>query len=46
MPLFFPLLLMNSSYGKIFKSNFLKQNDAFRPTVKFNDIAGLGNAKI
>jgi len=46
LPLLFPILLFNSSLGKIFKSNVLGQAEAFRPTIKFKDVAGLGNAKI
>lgn len=46
IPLFFPLLLMNSSIGKMFRSKVLGQADGFRPNIKFKDIAGLGNAKI
>ena len=46
MPLVFPILLYKSSTGKLFKNMFLGQNDGFRPTIKFKDIAGLGNAKI
>lgn len=46
LPLIVPFLLFNSSIGKVFKTKFLGQNDSFRPTIKFKDIAGLGNAKI
>ena len=46
LPLIFPILLFNSSIGKIFKSKVLGQMDGFRPNIKFKDIAGLGNAKI
>lgn len=46
IPLVFPLLLMNSSIGKMFRSKVLGQADGFRPNIKFKDIAGLGNAKI
>lgn len=46
LPLLFPILLYNSSAGKIFKSKVLGQTDAFRPNIKFKDVAGLGNAKI
>lgn len=43
----FPILLYNSSMGKIFKNKFLGQvNEASRPNIHFKDIAGLGNAKI
>lgn len=42
----FPILLFNSSLGKIFKSKVLGQTDGFRPNIKFKDIAGMGNAKI
>ena len=46
LPLIFPILLFNSSIGKVFKSKVLGQNDGFRPNIKFKDIAGLGNSKI
>ena len=46
LPLLFPILLFNSSVGKIFKSKVLGQTEAFRPTIKFKDVAGLGNSKI
>jgi len=46
LPLIFPILLFNSSLGKIFKSKVLGQTDGFRPNIKFKDIAGLGNSKI
>jgi len=46
LPLLFPILLFNSSVGKIFKSKVLGQAEAFRPNIKFKDVAGLGNAKI
>jgi hypothetical protein len=46
LPLIFPILLFNSSLGKIFKSKVLGQTEGFRPTIKFKDIAGMGNAKI
>lgn len=46
LPLVFPLLLYNSSVGKMFKTKVLGQNEGFRPNIKFKDIAGLGNAKI
>lgn len=42
----FPFLLYNSSMGKIFQSKFFGQLDGLRPNIFFNDIAGLGNAKI
>ena len=41
-----PFLLYTSSLGKIFQSKVLGKVDGARPTVLFNDIAGLGNAKI
>ena len=45
--LLLPILLFRSSLGKFFSSNILKQTDSMkRPNVVFNDIAGLGNAKI
>jgi ATP-dependent Zn protease len=46
LPLIFPILLFNSSIGKVFKSKVLGQMEGYRPDVKFKDIAGLGNAKI
>ena len=46
LPLIFPVLLFNSSIGKVFKTKVLGQMEGFRPEVKFKDIAGLGNAKI
>ena len=46
MPLVFPILLYNSSAGKLLKTKFLGLNEGFRPSIKFTDIAGLGNAKI
>lgn len=46
MPLVFPILLFNSSIGKLFKTNVLGQTEGFRPNIKFKDIAGMGNAKI
>lgn len=45
--LIIPILLYRSSLGKFFTSNVLKQTEgANRPNIGFNDIAGLGNAKI
>lgn len=46
LPLIFPILLFNSSIGKVFKSKVLGQNEGYRPNIKFKDIAGLGNSKI
>lgn len=46
LPLLFPILLFNSSVGKVFKTKVLGQTEGFRPDIKFKDIAGLGNAKI
>ena len=46
LPLMLPFLLYNSGLAKAFQSKFLGQLDAMRPNVRFNDIAGLGNAKI
>lgn len=47
LPLMLPILLYNSSMGKMFQTKFLGQmTDASRPNVHFKDIAGLGNAKI
>lgn len=48
LPLMLPILLYNSSMGKMFQSKFLGQMTAEgkRPNVLFKDIAGLGNAKI
>jgi hypothetical protein len=46
IPLMFPFLLFNSSMGKIFQNKFFGQLDGLRPNIFFNDIAGLGNAKI
>jgi hypothetical protein len=47
LPLVVPVLLYRSSMGKILTSRILGHSQlAARPNVKFNDIAGLGNAKI
>jgi len=47
LPLMLPILLYNSSMGRIFQNKFLGQMaEGKRPNVLFKDIAGLGNAKI
>lgn len=47
LPLMLPILLYNSSMGKMFQNKFLGQmTEGKRPHVLFKDIAGLGNAKI
>jgi len=47
LPLLLPILLYNSSMGKMFQNKFLGHTtDGSRPNVLFKDIAGLGNAKI
>ncbi len=47
LPLMLPILLYNSSVGKIFQTKFFGQMaEGKRPNVLFKDIAGLGNAKI
>ena len=46
LPIIIPYMLLKSSAGKVFQSKFIQSNSAFRPDVKFKDIAGLGNAKI
>lgn len=47
LPLMLPILLYNSSVGRIFQNKFLGQMaEGKRPNVMFKDIAGLGNAKI
>jgi hypothetical protein len=47
LPLLLPVLLYNSSMGKIFQTKLMGTvADGSRPNVLFKDIAGLGNAKI
>ena len=47
LPLMLPILLYNSSMGRMFQTKFLGQmTEGKRPNVLFKDIAGLGNAKI
>jgi len=47
LPLMLPILLYNSSMGRMFQNKFLGQmTEGKRPNVLFKDIAGLGNAKI
>lgn len=47
LPLMLPILLYNSSMGRVFQTKFLGQmTEGKRPNVLFKDIAGLGNAKI
>lgn len=45
-PLIFPFLLYRSSIGKIFKSKSIGELYGQRPNIYFEDIAGLGNAKL